>query len=187
MRGKFVWIMGAVVIVAFAAVLFIVGRGDDGGTPEASPSPSSTTPSAPSATTQPVATDEPSVKPIPEPEPITPDPGQPSDPPAEERPSGGAADVVITYGYVDPTTAAVVVAGYVGNVVEETGTCTLKLTKGATVLEAESTGMADAGSTACGALQIDASQLTAGTWTAVLEYSSPTTSGTSDSMTIEVS
>ena len=192
MRGKVLWTVGIFLAVGIAIGIYVLGRGTTADVPESGgPSPSATTPDSANTTTtepttEPTVVDGDVVKPIPEPEPITPDPGQDENPPVEEQPSGGAADVVITYGLFDEATSSVTISGYVGNAVEDGGVCTLSLTRGSTVVIAETTGVADARTTSCGALSIERSRLSAGTWSAVLAYASSTTTGTSAAMTIEV-
>ena len=191
MRGKVLWTIGILLAVGIAAVIYVVVRGtggDDPQPPVASPSPTATdgatSPAEPTNGSSGV--DEVPVKPIPTPDPISPDPGQDDNPPVEEQPTGGAADVVMTYGLYDAPTSSVVVSGYVGNAVEDGGVCTLTLTQGSSVVTAETSGAADARTTSCGALSIDRSRLSAGTWSAVLGYASSTTTGASTALMIEV-
>lgn len=189
MRGKVLWAI-CLVVVGVAAAAFILGRGGDTDVSEDVASPIATVTGAPEplhdTTTSPQAVDESPVKPIPTPAPITPDPGQDENPTVEEQPLGGPADVVVTFGLYDPSSSTLTVAGYVGNAVEDGGICTLTLTRGTEVVSATATGMADARTTSCGAISIDRSSLSAGTWSAVLRYASTTTSGESGAMTIEV-
>ena len=190
MRGKVLWVIGIVAVVGIAIVIYLVGRGAGADDPHVVASPSATvtgesTPT-PKPTTDPPVVDENPVKPIPTSDPITPDPGQNENPPIEEQPTGGPADVVMTYGLYDPATSTVTVSGYVGNAVEDGGICTLALTSGTTVVSAQATGVADARTTSCGAISVERSRLTAGTWSAVLGYASSTTTGASAAMTIEV-
>jgi hypothetical protein len=83
------------------------------------------------------------------------------------------ANVIIT----SLTTSGV--RGYVSNVFEDGGTCTLTLTKGTDKITATSTGVADVNKTTCAPISIDQSQLKSGDWTAVLSYTSAKASGSS--------
>lgn len=78
------------------------------------------------------------------------------------------------------------VNGYVSGVVEEGGTCTLKLVRGTKVVTAKHTGEANASNTTCGSISIPTSSLTSGTWTATISYISSTSTGTSNPETISV-
>jgi hypothetical protein len=103
-----------------------------------------------------------------------------------QLPAGSAAQVVLSYASFDPNSAAVVAAGYVTPVIEDGGTCTLSLTKAGATVTATSTGTADASTTACGNLRVSRSRLSAGTWRAVLRYSSPAASGISQNISVQV-
>lgn len=78
------------------------------------------------------------------------------------------------------------VRGYAAGVVEEGGTCTLTLTKGGQRVSAETEALADASTTACGSVAVPGNRLSAGAWQAVLSYDSPTSSGSSAPVQIEV-
>lgn len=96
-----------------------------------------------------------------------------------------AVSVVLTYADWDGD-AGISAAGYVADTVEQGGTCTLTLSRGGNSVEVSTEAVADASSTACGALTVPAAQLSAGTWTSVLKYSSTTSAGTSQSMQVKV-
>lgn len=114
-----------------------------------------------------------------------------TDPPntATAPPTTGRAprsvSVVLTYADWDPGTG-VSAAGYVADTVEQGGTCTLTLTRGGKSVEVTTEGIADASNTACGALTVAPAQLSTGTWTSVLTYSSTTSTGTSQSVQVKV-
>jgi hypothetical protein len=78
------------------------------------------------------------------------------------------------------------VRGYAAGVVEGGGTCTLILTQGARQVTADVEAMPDASTTACGSVAVGGSQLGAGSWQAVLRYESPTSSGSSAPVQIDV-
>ncbi|HXE10119.1 MAG TPA: hypothetical protein VN554_01710 [Verrucomicrobiae bacterium] len=102
---------------------------------------------------------------------------QQNNPSSDSKPKIG---VVITY--LSTTEAR----GYASGVFEDGGTCTLTLTKGSAKVTGTSTAVADVNKSTCGPISINQSQLSSGTWTAVLSYSSPSGSGSSDSQTLNV-
>jgi len=77
---------------------------------------------------------------------------------------------------IDKTTAY----GYVTGVFEEGGTCTITLTQGTKVLTKTSGGFENASYTQCAPLDLSSLGLS-GNYTVTLSYSSPTSSGTSNS------
>jgi hypothetical protein len=90
---------------------------------------------------------------------------------------------VITYAGSEAG-SSVEVNGYVAGVVEAAGTCRLTLTRGGDTVVDENPAEADATTMNCGLLQ--AADLAAGTWTAVLTYESATSAGTSSAVEVEV-
>jgi hypothetical protein len=100
--------------------------------------------------------------------------------------TGSDVPVTVTFYGWNPTSQEVQVGGYVGGVVEEGGVCTLTLTKGGQTVTGRSEALPDASSTACGAVTVPGDEVAAGTWRAVLSYSSPAHSGTSDAVDVEV-
>lgn len=100
--------------------------------------------------------------------------------------SVGQADVSITYATYDKAGHAVQASGFVAGIIEDGGVCTLTLTKGTDVVTATSTATADATTTSCGLLQTSGT-LSAGTWSAVLSYSSSKAEGRSRALQVAVS
>jgi hypothetical protein len=94
--------------------------------------------------------------------------------------------VSITYFGWNPDEREVQLAGFVGGVVEEGGVCTLTLTKGDATVTGDKKALADASTTSCGELSIPGDQVAAGTWRAVLSYSSAGHTGTSEAVDVEV-
>lgn len=94
-------------------------------------------------------------------------------------PAGAAAEVVITYSGWTDAPAGVEVGAYLAGVAESGGTCTLTLTSGAGSATAAVPGEPDAASTSCPNLTVPGTALSSGTWSAVVSYESPSTSGTS--------
>jgi hypothetical protein len=80
----------------------------------------------------------------------------------------------------------VMVGGYVPGVVESDGICTVTLTNGTATVSVDAAATADASSTACGAIVVPGDRLSAGTWQAVLSYSSPEHTGAAAAVPVEV-
>ena len=111
---------------------------------------------------------------------------EPVVPPADEvavdpvvEATGGSVDVTVTYADWEDSTDAVEVSGFVSGVVEPGGTCRLTLTRGQRTAVVETPGEPDASTTVCGTLSVPGSELSEGTWEAVLSYESATSSGAS--------
>jgi hypothetical protein len=99
--------------------------------------------------------------------------------------TSGRVDVVLTYAGYDEATSTVQANGFVAGVIEEGGTCTLTLTRGDDEVTASSTAAADATTTTCGLIETSAG-IGAGTWEAVLAYSSADAHGVSGSLEVVV-
>lgn len=107
---------------------------------------------------------------------------QTTPPPANEPPANTKKDVspVISYaGYADEATKQQVeVDAFVPGVLEENGTCTLTATKGSLKVTAQTTGHQNVSQTRCDNFVVDRSKFaSAGTWTIVVLYDSPTAQG----------
>jgi hypothetical protein len=110
-----------------------------------------------------------------------------TDPPAEAPATGSGVPVIVTYSGWEDTSAAIEVGAYISGVIEDGGTCTLTLHRDGAEVTASAAGMADASSTTCGrGLTVPGAELSPGTWEAVVSYESPTSSGTSDDVEVEV-
>lgn len=101
--------------------------------------------------------------------------------------TGSEVPVTVTFYGWNPTERSVQVGGYVAGVIEDGGVCTLTLTKGGRIVTGRTDAVADASTTACGAVTVPGDQVSAGTWEAVLSYSSDGYTGTSDAVDVEVS
>jgi hypothetical protein len=99
--------------------------------------------------------------------------------------TGGQVDVALTYVTFDKSAGTVQANGFVAGIIEQGGTCTLTLTKGGSKVTATSTAEADATTTNCGLLETSG-DLAAGTWNAVLAYSSAKATGTSAAREVTV-
>jgi len=79
------------------------------------------------------------------------------------------------------------VSGFVPNIVENGGQCTLTLSKSGQDVTTTATGEANAQSVSCGTMTITRDRLSAGKWNVKLSYSSTTYEGTSQQdVTVEV-
>lgn len=97
------------------------------------------------------------------------------------------ANVAVTYSLWDPATASVEVAGYVTDIVESGGTCTLTLTSAGRTVSVTQKATADATTTSCGMLSIPRAKLPgSGALSAVLSYTSSEHAGSAPAVTVEV-
>lgn len=87
-------------------------------------------------------------------------------------------DVVVTYSDWSTSDHVVEVGAYAA-VVEESGSCTLKLTSGSKTVTSSIKALTDASTMSCGGLTVPGDKLSSGTWTAVVIYESATSAGTS--------
>lgn len=78
-------------------------------------------------------------------------------------------------------------SGFVSNAVESTGVCTYVFTSGSKNVEKTSTTLTNSTSTTCKSVQFSASELNSGTWKVQLKYSSPTSTGSSNTLDLVVS
>lgn len=139
--------------------------------PSVEPTPTGPTTAAP--TYSPDPTDVPS-------DPVTEQPA-----PTETPGSGDSVAVVITYASWEPESAAVEVGAYVA-AVDASGTCTLTLTQAGRAQTQTIDALADASTMSCGGFLIAGSDLSAGTWDAVVSYTSTQLSGSSEPVKVVV-
>ncbi len=112
------------------------------------------------------------------------DPQTTTPPPATTANGKKKVNLVMTSWVASPN---VEVRGYVPSIIEEGGTCTLTLTQDTQQVTESKVAAADASSVTCGLITVARARLSsAGTWTAVLSYSSNTYEGVSTSNKIEV-
>lgn len=113
-----------------------------------------------------------------------------TDPPTTTPPSpsqGAVRSVEVTLTYVSwDGTSGVTAGGYVGQTVEQGGTCSLTLSRGSTKVTVTHPAIPDATTTSCGSLSVPAAKVSSGTWSSVLEYSSSTSRGTSQTVSLKV-
>ena len=84
-----------------------------------------------------------------------------------------------TYAGWDPGAAEVVAGGFVSEVVETGGTCTLTLTRDGVTTSGTSDASPDAVTTSCGEVRAGGPELVPGSWDAVLSYESAESAGAS--------
>ncbi|MGY1743502.1 MULTISPECIES: hypothetical protein [unclassified Blastococcus] len=180
-RGR---VVAVVALVAAAAVaggaVFLTSRWDD----DTSESASSTTPPAATSPTAAEETDE--TDGTGQTVPAT-DGADDSSSAAPSTPAGPVeVTVVPTYSAWDPIASAFVAGGYVPDVIEDGGTCTLTLSHNGVVLTGESVASADATTTDCAEVRIAAEELAPGPWEAVLGYASAGATGESAPFSVVV-
>ena len=100
-------------------------------------------------------------------------------------PSLATVDVLVTYADFSAADGVVEAAGYAA-VVESGGVCTLTLTSGSHSATASISSTPDASTVNCGGLTIPRSELTSGTWNAVVSYTSATSAGASKAVEVVV-
>lgn len=91
-----------------------------------------------------------------------------------------------TYSGWDPGAGAVVAGGFIADVVENGGTCTLTLTRDGVVVSGSAEATADASTTSCGEVRAEDPDLGSGTWEAVLSYASTRSTGESAAFSVVV-
>lgn len=97
----------------------------------------------------------------------------------------GSANIVVTS--LQSTSQAITASGFVSNVFEDGGTCTLSLTLGSQKVTGTSKGIADVNKTTCPEISIPTGSVPGtGQWTAILSYSSSKISGSSASQTVQI-
>lgn len=149
--------------------------------PDAAASPSATATTTPSAT--PTVTAAPGATPQPG---ATGDPGSAPGATATPPVSGdGRAVVELVVSYAGWQASAVEVAGFVP-VVESDGVCRLVLTSAGGEVAVEQAATPDASTTSCGWLSVPGTDLSPGTWSAVLSYSSGASVASSAPVPVEV-
>ncbi len=140
-------------------------------TPSPSTTASSPSPSpSPSPSLSPSATPSPSVTAAALPSPTGPIQGAPAGTPVKPE---------VFLATVDTADNVLRVVADVPGIYEDGGTCTVKVTAGATVVQKHSTGAADASSTACGQFVFSLGDLPSGTASIVVSYESAAHSGSS--------
>ena len=86
----------------------------------------------------------------------------------------------------DPESQSVLEDSFVQSTIDSDGTCTLTLTKDGVRASASVTSEADATTTSCSGASVPGSELSPGTWSAVVTYESGDTRGTSEAREVVV-
>lgn len=98
-----------------------------------------------------------------------------------------ASSVVVTYAGWNASAKQVEVSAYVAGLTTGTGRCVLTLTtSGAPAQTAQNRALPDISTTQCGMLVIPGAQLTSGTWTALVRFTSADSSSTSKPVAVTV-
>ncbi len=95
-----------------------------------------------------------------------------------------SVNMVITYsGY---SNKSIQVSSYAANIFEEGGTCALTLTRGDAKVTKQTMGQTDARYTFCPTFDIPFSEISSGTWSGRVSYTSQKYNGVSETFSIEV-
>ena len=94
--------------------------------------------------------------------------------------------VISAWGQQGGTGTDLKINGYVPEIIEADGSCTVTLTKGLETFSTSKTALQNAQNTSCGQLIIPYAELSPGTWQAVLSYNSSASAGSSIKTEIEV-
>ena len=171
--------------VGGTAVAWSSSWGPFASSPPPSEGPTATTPPSVHPAPTPTATGATSPPAPPESDPtVEPTTVQPS-PTASPSATLSAATVIITYASWAPETSAVEVGAYAA-VVEGAGSCTLTLRQGEVVRSQTLDALEDVSTTSCGGFLIPTSDLSTGTWSAVVSYTSAQSAGQSDPVEVTV-
>jgi len=100
--------------------------------------------------------------------------------------NGGPKSVTPVITSAELYNGAIEVSGFVPGVFEDGGTCTATLTKGSSKITKQVQGVKNVSNTQCNGFSVPASELSAGTWSVTLAYSSATAQGSSAASTVEV-
>ena len=163
------------VLGTFAAALLLASCADSGDMPASSSTPTSSEsssapspiPTAPPATDDPESTDPATDAPVTTPSPNT------------------TVPVFVTNVLWSPETSTLEVGAYTA-VTGEEGSCTLVLTLGSQTLSASAQTVPDVQTTSCGYLAVVKDDMTPGTWSLQVEYSSPSFAGTSEASEVVI-
>lgn len=109
-------------------------------------------------------------------------------PPAPTSEATGKRNVTptLTSWGQNPSTKDLEAAGYVSGIVENGGTCTLTATRGSKQVSESISATQNAQNVSCGLITIARSNLSTGTWSLILSYSSASSEGTSNPQNQEV-
>jgi len=94
--------------------------------------------------------------------------------------------VISAYGQPDGAGTDFKLNGYVPEIIETDGKCTLTMVKGESTASTSKASLQNAQNTSCGQLIVPFEKLSAGTWQAVLSYESSMSSGSSATTQVEI-
>jgi hypothetical protein len=106
--------------------------------------------------------------------------------PIQGAPAGTPVKPEVFLATVDAANGVLRVVADVPGIYEDGGTCTVKVTAGATVVQKHSTGASDVSSTACGQFVFSLSDLPSGTASIVASYQSTAHSGSSGATKVTI-
>ncbi|HEX5797944.1 MAG TPA: hypothetical protein VFX79_01190 [Candidatus Saccharimonadales bacterium] len=106
-----------------------------------------------------------------------------SDTPSQPGAKKSVKPIIVSYGESD---GKFEVSGRVPGIFEDSGTCTLTMTKGSARATGSSTATPNVSEMSCGFIAIPKSKLSSGSWSAKITYSSSKAHGVSDPQTVKV-
>lgn len=115
--------------------------------------------------------------------------GSNSDKPDNTSATASKASVkpfITTWGQPDGQGGDFKLNGYVPEIIETDGVCTLSLRKSDVEIEASKAALRNAQNTSCGQMSVDYDRLSPGEWQAVLSYSSSSSVGSSNVTVVEI-
>ena len=169
----------AAVLLAACAAFTLAGCSDSSGQPI--PGPTTVSTQTPTATESPRQTATTQDSPTPT-GPVAPSPMVTSRAPQPV----GSVTPVLTYAGIGRTNNTYEFSGFVPQIIRAGGTCTFHLRLAGAAVDRDVSAVADATSTSCGTVVIQARDLTKGDWTVTLEYQDSTDSGTSSAKVVAV-
>ena len=172
----------AALLAAAGVAACTTGSGGSGATSHAATSTPATPPTTPASTPD-ASTTLPGTQSAPGPSLSAP---VPSDTTPTKTRAPRQVSLVVTYSGWDAKTQQAEVDAFTPDVLAADATCTLTLTKSAITRTASKHASTGPSSTQCGALIIPGSQLSAGTWTAVVTFTSAKAVGHSQPVHITV-
>jgi hypothetical protein len=99
-------------------------------------------------------------------------------------PSSGKQSVYVLMTYASIQNDIVSASGFVSNISESNGTCTYIFKKGTAEIDKTSSSLQNPTSTTCSTISFPSAELSSGTWTVKLIYSSSTSYGESNTRNI---
>lgn len=104
-----------------------------------------------------------------------------------EEPKPDPAEAVLSIANIDINGEAVSASGYVQGVIENGGTCAFTFSGDGAPVTRPADGLADSSTTTCGTVSVPVSELSSGTWSVALTYTSAKAGKlTSPALTVEV-